>query len=160
MSGENTGWIGIDLDGTLAYYDEWRGADHIGDPIPKMLNRVKAWLASGRQVKIMTARVHPSNGEDADISRASIKGWCREHLGEEVPVTHEKDPQMASLWDDRAVQVAPNSGELVHEVVGVVTKELAQRVKEVADALGCCEVPDELQGVLKKAKLLLEFIGG
>lgn len=29
-----TGWIGVDLDGTLAIYDVWRGANHIGEPVP------------------------------------------------------------------------------------------------------------------------------
>jgi len=24
----------VDLDGTLAMYDGWRGSDHIGDPVP------------------------------------------------------------------------------------------------------------------------------
>ena len=27
------GWIGFDLDGTLAKYDGWQGLDHIGEPI-------------------------------------------------------------------------------------------------------------------------------
>lgn len=32
-----SGWIGVDLDGTLAVYDEWRGVSHIGAPVPAML---------------------------------------------------------------------------------------------------------------------------
>ena len=35
-------WIGVDLDGTLAYYDGWVSDDHVGDPIEPM-------LAVGRQ---------------------------------------------------------------------------------------------------------------
>lgn len=41
------GWIGVDLDGTLAHYDGWKGADHIGEPIPAMVERVKQWLSEG-----------------------------------------------------------------------------------------------------------------
>jgi hypothetical protein len=37
----NYGWIGIDLDGTLAFRGEWQGHNHIGEPIPLMLKRVK-----------------------------------------------------------------------------------------------------------------------
>ena len=48
MSG---GWIGVDLDGTLAYYDYWRGPEHIGEPIPAMLERVQRWLAEGKDVR-------------------------------------------------------------------------------------------------------------
>lgn len=46
------------MDGTLAVYDEWRGAHHIGEPIPLMVARVKDWLAAGKVVKIFTARMH------------------------------------------------------------------------------------------------------
>jgi hypothetical protein len=35
--------IGVDLDGTLAKYGEWRGVEHIGEPIPPMVDRVKGW---------------------------------------------------------------------------------------------------------------------
>jgi hypothetical protein len=54
----SNGWIGVDLDGTLAHYDGWKGADHIGAPIPVMVERVKGWLAEGKTVKIFTARVY------------------------------------------------------------------------------------------------------
>lgn len=39
-----SGWIGVDLDGTLAEYHGW-GNGEIGDPVPAMLERVKKWLA-------------------------------------------------------------------------------------------------------------------
>ena len=51
------GWVGVDLDGTLAHYDKWKGADHIGVPVPRMLERVKLWLSEGMDIRIMTARV-------------------------------------------------------------------------------------------------------
>jgi hypothetical protein len=50
------GWIGVDLDGTLAEYHGWVGPEYIGPPIPAMLDRVKLWLEEGRTVKIFTAR--------------------------------------------------------------------------------------------------------
>ena len=34
------GWIGVDLDGTLAHYGGWIGPDHIGDPIAPMVERI------------------------------------------------------------------------------------------------------------------------
>lgn len=49
----NRGWIGVDLDGTLAHYDGWKGETHIGKPIPLMLARVKRWLAEGKEVRIV-----------------------------------------------------------------------------------------------------------
>lgn len=108
-----TPWTGVDLDGTLAYYDHWRGAAHVGDPIPKMLERVKAMLARGEKVKIFTAR---ANREGRDLVEclqveAAIKTWCQKHLGTVLEITCKKDFAMVALWDDLAVQVVKNTGE-------------------------------------------------
>ncbi len=108
-------WTGVDLDGTLAYYEGWKGADHIGPPVPKMLERVQRWLAKGRNVRIFTARVSPKKGLEAHISRIAIQGWLLLHVGQELPIVCEKDPWMIELWDDRAVQVVKNTGERVDE---------------------------------------------
>lgn len=86
----------------------------------------KRWLAEGRMVKIFTARVSfpdvPIIGKsreardaaarrfEADLARESIKLWCKEHIGVELEITNEKDYGMIELWDDRAVQVEPNTG--------------------------------------------------
>ncbi len=102
-------WIGVDLDSTLAHYDGWVSPTHIGEPIPLMLERVKQWLKDGKQVAIMTARV--SNPKRLSETLPAIQAWCLEHLGQVLPVTHAKDYDMIELWDDRAVQVIPNTGE-------------------------------------------------
>ena len=103
------GWIGVDLDGTLARNDDhslsW---EEIGDPIGPMVDRVKAWLIQGLDVRIMTARV--CHG-DPDNAIRYIERWCLEQFGQILPVTSEKDYRMLELWDDRAVQVIPNTGE-------------------------------------------------
>lgn len=101
------GWIGVDLDGTLARYEGWKGPEHVGAPIPQMVDRVKRWLTEGKQVKIFTARV--CNG-DPRGTREVIEQWCFEHIGCVLPVTNEKDYGMTELWDDRCVQVIPNTG--------------------------------------------------
>ena len=104
-----SGWIGVDLDGTLAHYDGWNGGK-IGRPIPAMAERVKYWLAIGREVRIFTARVGLP-GEEADHERAKIEAWCQEHFGVKLAVTATKDFGMVELWDDRAKQVEMNTGE-------------------------------------------------
>ncbi len=106
------GWYGVDLDGTLAHYEGWKDDGEIGKPIPKMVTRVKRWLREGRTVKIMTARV--ANPQDRAMEVRRIKQWCQEHLGEALPVTHEKDMGLVELWDDRAVEVRINTGEPVN----------------------------------------------
>lgn len=103
-----SGWIGVDLDGTLAKYGEWQGPDHIGAPVPLMVERVKGWLAEGVDVRVFTARV--AFDKDGSVAKV-IKEWCIAHIGQELAVTNAKDYGMVELWDDRCVQVVPNTGE-------------------------------------------------
>lgn len=109
-----SGWIGVDLDGTLAVYEGWKGADHVGAPVEPMVARVRNWLDEGLlSVRVFTARVNPVNGEEAHVSRRAIEAWCAEHIGCVLPVTHEKDFQMVTLYDDRCIQVEANTGRLI-----------------------------------------------
>lgn len=116
-----SGWIAVDFDGTLAVYNGWDG-DNLGKPIAPMVDRVKKWLADGTNVKVFTARVGCSglrsevsldNQEFADHQRKLITDWCIEHIGVPLEVTATKDFGMIELWDDRAVQVKMNTGEVV-----------------------------------------------
>lgn len=121
------GWIAVDLDGTLAFYDHWRGPEHIGDPIPAMVERVRRWLAEGNDVRIFTARVdggtvalsmgNPDGAQCRDIAAVAshIEAWCQRHLGRVLPITCTKDYGMVELWDDRCVQVIPNTGHTLAE---------------------------------------------
>ena len=103
------GWIGVDLDCTLAEYHGWKVADEpIGKPIRYMVERVKRWLDKGKTVKIFTARV---DGDDGFQER-KIKEWCKEHLGQELEVTNVKTRSMYELWDDRAITVQRNTGRV------------------------------------------------
>lgn len=106
------GWIGVDLDGTLAEYDGWKGENHIGRPIPLMVERVKRWIAEGKEVKIFTARVWQEDSRDV---RLAIHTWCEKHIGHTLEITCQKDYGMIELWDDRCVQVIPNTGVTVQE---------------------------------------------
>jgi hypothetical protein len=106
-----SGWIGVDLDGTLAKYDGWKGIDHIGEPIAPMVERVKKWLAEGKDVRIFTARVSEQpDKRGTQQAVALIQAWCQQHIGRVLPVTNVKDFGMVELWDDRAIQVILNRG--------------------------------------------------
>jgi hypothetical protein len=107
----NNGWIGVDLDGTLAEYLGW-GDGKIGKPIPKMMNRVKQWLADGQTVKIFTARAGPQQ-DASSINRmiSEIRIWLEVNdLPRDLEITATKDFRMIELWDDRCKQVIPNTG--------------------------------------------------
>lgn len=108
------GWIGVDLDHTLAKYESgMAGTGQVGEPIPLMVERVKARLSEGWEVRIMTARVNRMPGWDHEAARKSIEEWCEEHLGQKLRVTNEKDFEMICLYDDRAVAVEPDTGRLL-----------------------------------------------
>jgi len=111
MAKSNQSWVGVDLDGTLAHYDGWVSPSHIGDPVPRMLERVKGWIAEGRKVKIVTARV--SNQAQAQQVREALAPWFVKHGLPLMEVVCCKDYAMVELWDDRAVQVIPNTGTAV-----------------------------------------------
>lgn len=97
----NEGWIGVDLDGVLAYYDGFKGDDVVGEPIEPMVRQVRKWLAEGREVRIFTARKpHPA-----------IRKFCFDNLGKILPITNVKDHKMQALFDDRAVGMIRNEGE-------------------------------------------------
>ncbi len=105
------GWIGVDLDHTLAVYESgMAGTGTIGKPIPRMARRVRRWLAAGREVRIMTARVNKIAGWDHEFQRKLIEAWCMMHFGVKLQVTNEKDLAMIELWDDRAVRVEADTG--------------------------------------------------
>jgi len=130
------GWYGFDLDGTLAVYDRWRGIDHIGPPIRRMTKLVEQMHKAGLRVKILTARVSPRPEPETKpnpyrennwciespsdmpwaldpkpwTAREFIQDWCWRCLGFVPEITHEKDYLMLNLFDDRVVQVEPNTG--------------------------------------------------
>lgn len=114
------GWIGVDLDGTLAVHeDNWTYPD-IGAPVIPMVQRVKAWLAQGKDVRILTARVHPEWGAAAiEETRQLIEEWCQQWLNKTLTITCSKDSKMIELWDDRAVHVVPNTGMTKEELARV-----------------------------------------
>lgn len=141
------GWIGVDLDGTLAYYDGWKGTEHIGAPIQPMVARVKRWLAEGRDVRIFTARIYGGNvalkqgnpdGEavrDVAEVRGYIEAWCLEHLGQALPVQNVKDYAMAELWDDRAYRVVLNEGVTATEKLEAENERLRGLLETIENKL-------------------------
>lgn len=106
------GWIGVDLDKTLAHYGDFHSDGTVGAPIPMMLQRVKKWLAAGKDVRIFTARA-----SDPKLI-PQIREWLRMQGLPDLPITNQKDFEMDEYWDDKAVQVIPNTGRRADGKVG------------------------------------------
>lgn len=103
------GWYGVDFDGTLAKKTDDLS---LGEPVDNMIRKVKEWLSQGKEVRIVTARVS-SIADDAESQRDMIEIWCKNFVGQVLPVTAEKDMFMIELWDDRVVQVVPDAGKSI-----------------------------------------------
>lgn len=103
-------WVGFDLDGTLSSTDNpghFEPPYPIGDPIPEMIVVAKNLITSGVTVKIFTARAC----EQCNI--AIVQDWAEKHGLGRLDVTNQKDYQLIRFYDDRAIQVIPNSGKSV-----------------------------------------------
>ncbi len=112
---ERTGWIGVDLDGTLAEYTDWTGPYSIGKPIKPMVRRIQKWVEAGWEVRIFTARVAIGQygKEIRNEIRSTIGRWCKQHIGFFLPVTCVKDYECVAIYDDRAVAVELNTGKIL-----------------------------------------------
>jgi hypothetical protein len=100
-------WIGVDLDGTLSCY--WSGTQgtRIGPPVEPMMDRVRDWLARGQNVKIFTARA-------CDPTQIPlVREWLIENGLADLEITNIKDFNMIELWDDSAISVERNTGEVL-----------------------------------------------
>ncbi len=104
-----TGWIGVDLDGTLAFDHPGSSASDIGEPVPVMMERVRTMIDKQIRVKIFTARA--SDTEQLAI----IRKWLAANGLPELEITNIKDFGMIRLYDDRCIQVETNTGRLITE---------------------------------------------
>lgn len=102
-------WVGVDLDGTLAFYDEYSSLQQVGEPVPAMLALVKKMIHNNIRVKIFTARA--TDPEQLPI----IRKWMAANGLPELEITNVKDYYMLRLYDDRCVQVEKNTGRLMVE---------------------------------------------
>lgn len=111
----HNGWIGVDLDGTLSTHEQGLNVNkEIGEPVTLMVQRVKAWLREGWEVRVVTARVSSRLPQEfRDAQRKLISAWTRLNIGEDLVATSEKDFNMLELWDDRARQVEHNTGRII-----------------------------------------------
>lgn len=103
---QDLGWIGFDLDGTLAEYNPIRPINEIGPPIPRMVSRLRRYLGGKYKIKIFTARA------EFPGQVTLVKKWLKKYHLPDLEVTNIKDMNMIKLYDDRAVAVEFNTGKI------------------------------------------------
>ena len=116
---EGQPWFGFDLDGTLSFHPSPGTVDAgLGLPIKgEAYDMFIKYCMGSERVKIVTARAYMAN-PDRDKEIASIHEWLKEHCPKpchDLEITSEKDYLMIKLYDDRAVQVIRDTGEIVRE---------------------------------------------
>lgn len=132
------GWIGVDFDGTMFTYDKWVGWNVFGKPIKPMIDRIHDWLNAGIEVRVVTARIGlPDSFDHLDqpvysarrmtkcrvtgiyfsdrMMELEIQKHCLINGLSRLRVQCYKDVNMITLYDDRAVQVIPNTGQTLAE---------------------------------------------
>jgi hydroxymethylpyrimidine pyrophosphatase-like HAD family hydrolase len=100
--------IAVDLDGTLAHYKDGQYPE-IGEPVEAMLTRVTNWLDDGHEVIIFTARASIDGRNDIE----QIEHWLKKHGIGGLEITCIKTTDIDEFWDDKAVQVIPNTGQCI-----------------------------------------------
>ena len=93
-------YIGVDLDGTLAEYKGYQGANHIGPLLPGARDWLEALVQDGHKVLIFTAR-----GNDPDGLKATREWIVREGIAHLITdITGSKLYLFDLFVDDRAVR--------------------------------------------------------
>lgn len=128
---ERVGWIGVDFDGVLVEWDPKYLPD-CGPPIVHGITLVRRLKAEGHEIRIFTARIQPSPDEQAWWDEANrlgfktvedwvkyqhqlVENFCIKHFGAPFKITACKDWRMITCYDDRCVQMVPNTGESLDE---------------------------------------------
>lgn len=108
----NTKWLAVDLDGTLAKYDGWKGEDHIGELIEPMAEKIMQRHNEGWRIAIFTARVSSLNDEENSVAEKVIWNWLNSNKMDMYisGITATKHKHFREFWDDRAFNVIPNTG--------------------------------------------------
>ena len=65
------------------------------------------------------SRLIPEDLRDRIAVRSAIEAWCRKHIGAQLEITCIKDYGMIELWDDRCIQVEPNTGRPIGRTRGL-----------------------------------------
>ena len=124
----------VDLDGVLAKYDHWRGADKIGAPLPGALEFAHE-LTKIADIVIFTSRCSEDRGRNADgysLSPAQMRihiiDWLEKHKFPYADVfIGQGKPRVAAFIDDRAVPCSPQKDKDAFDNALASVKSLLKR---------------------------------
>lgn len=101
--------VAIDLDGTLARYDGWKGIEHIGEPLLGARKLCQAIRDAGYRICVFTTRFNTEGTRDITRAKQVVVDWLTLH---QIPYDDLWDqvgkPMAVAYIDDRALKVTPN----------------------------------------------------
>lgn len=101
--------IAVDLDGTLAEYDYWRGIYHIGKLIKSTNDKLKAKTKKHKDLKVIIHTARINSFEDDGIIPESIEiiqNWLDyNNIKYDSIWTGCGKPYADEYWDDKAVKI-------------------------------------------------------
>jgi hypothetical protein len=124
----------VDLDGVLAKYNEWHGADVIGPPLPGALEFANS-LAKFADIVVFTSRCSLDQGGESDkpnLSPAKLRlrvvEWLEEFNFPYADVyTGQGKPRAAAFIDDRAVTCRPQKDPAAFRTALTHARSLVRR---------------------------------
>ena len=115
--------IAVDWDGVFVEYNGYDGPGRYGAPVPSMVARVRMWLEEGHEVIIHTSRV--STEHDIVKCIDEVEAITKVLKSLQLPrltITANKYARVSEFWDDRAVRVIRNTGNIGHEDLGIIRR--------------------------------------
>ncbi len=105
--------IALDFDRTLARRtDEDLDIDRVGEPILRMVENVRGWLAQGYDITIFTARLGHDSVEENERQEQLIRRFLARQNLPQFPITATKKNYFDFFVDDKAIPVTENQGIL------------------------------------------------
>lgn len=149
----------VDLDGTLAKYDGWKGADHFGEALPGARDFL-GQLGKTHRVLIYTTRTKadaPDRPEGAtpEAMGAKVADWLKANdLPFDEVYTGQGKPLAAVYVDDRAVAVPSNPGpeDYARALEAVQAAEEKSAQDKAPDLVPPAYAPAELVEAILRAK--------
>ncbi len=96
-------YVCIDLDGTIAHYDDWKGEDHFGDPIEGLQEALKRIRSEGWKIIIFTTRANKEKVLNYLNSHSILHDYINENPDQPQNSVGGK-PYADAYVDDRGIQ--------------------------------------------------------
>jgi hypothetical protein len=120
MSGQKC--VCIDLDGTIAYYDDWKGERRFGDPVPGVQAALWQFRSAGWKIIIYTTRGNRKLVANY-LNRHSIPFDHINHNPDQPKDTFTGKPYAEAYIDDRGIQFNGNWQSTANELMQFVPWE-------------------------------------